>query len=176
MVSPPFHRVRRSIRLIDFDYATNAGYVITICTHQRAPLFGTIRDGTMIVSPLGRIVEEEWWRTATLRPDVLLDAFIIMPNHVHGIVFFNREGSEPRVIQRTDGMPPAPTRTLGAIVRGLKSAVTARARREGLILDAPIWQRNYHDRIIRNQQELDRYREYIDNNPQQWELDRYRER
>jgi|GEM_PF-5483930 len=80
--SAPTHH-RRSIRLKDYDYTQAGTYFITIVTHQRAHTLGTIRDGQMILSAWGTIVQEEWAQTAILRPYIGLDAFVIMPNHVH---------------------------------------------------------------------------------------------
>jgi REP element-mobilizing transposase RayT len=166
---------RRSTRLKGFDFATSAGHVITNCTDARRPLFGSIRDGEMHLSALGSIVDDEWRRTPLIRPAVLLDARIVMTNHVHGIVILNQE--DPRQLGRRaqDGRPPAPVHSLGAIVRGLKAAVTARAWPELSGIEEPIWQRNYHDHSIRDDRELEEYRGYIDTNPKRWELDRYNE-
>jgi putative transposase len=166
---------RHPTRLKEFDYTTNNGYVVTICAHNRQSLFGSVRDGNVCLSPLGSIVEAEWWRTAEIRTDVVLDAFMVMPNHLHGIIILNLRQAPPPVRLAADGLPPAPVRGLGAIVRGFKSAVTAQARRCHPPMDEPIWQRNFHDHIIRNDAELERYREYIRNNAKQWELDRYHE-
>jgi len=162
---------RRSTRLLGFDYASNAAYVITICTYERRPLFGGIIDGQLHPSWLGQIVEREWRRTAELRRGVLLDAFILMPNHLHGILILNlpEEGTSGK--ERV-GRFVAPSVGLGAIVRGFKSAVTSAARKERPGM-GPVWQRGYYDRIIRSEAELQRFRQYMAHNVQQWELDRY---
>lgn len=165
---------RRSTRLRGFDYASNHAYVVTICTYHRRPLFGTIVDGQLQPSWLGRIVEREWQRTVELRRGVLLDAFVLMPNHLHGIVILDLAEDGPRGKGRV-GEFVAPSVGLGAIVRGFKSAVTALARREQPGM-GQVWQRGFHDRIIRSEAELERFRRYMADNPQQWELDRYWER
>jgi putative transposase len=173
-MDPPIDRPqRRSTRLKGFGYASNSGYVVTICAYNRRAVFGWVSDGTMHLSRLGGIVEAEWRRTALIRPDVILDEFMVMPNHLHGIVILNLVEARTSIRVEDDGLPPAPVRTLGAIVRGFKSAVTARTRRCQPPVDEPIWQRNFHDHIIRNYGELEKYREYIHNNAKQWELDRY---
>lgn len=82
---------RRSIRLHGYDYAQAGAYFVTICTQNRECLFGDIEDGEMRLNDYGRVVEEEWLRTATIRREVELDAFIVMPNHVHGIIVINAE-------------------------------------------------------------------------------------
>ena len=166
---------RRSTRLRGFDYASNAAYVVTLCAHHRRPLFGTIRDGQMRPSWLGTIVEREWHRTAEMRRGVLLDAFILMPNHLHGILILNLPEGGPRGEGRV-GRFVSPSAGLGAIVRGFKSAVTATARREQPGEMVPMWQRGFHDHIIRDEAQLGRFRRYIADNAQQWELDRYFQR
>lgn len=160
---------RRSIRLLGFDYGTSAGYVVTICAYRRRPLFAVIRNGVAELTALGRLVEEEWLRTPGIRSAVLLDEYVIMPNHFHGILVLNGHGG---------GVPGAigesgPSHTLSAILRGFKGACTSRARREGLGGDVSIWQRGFFERVIRDEDELCKFRRYIANNPQQWELDRF---
>lgn len=170
--SPRSLPARRSTRLQGFDYASNAAYVVTLCTHHRRPLFGTIVDGRMHPSWLGAIVEREWQRTAQLRRGVLLDAFILMPNHLHGILILNLPEDEQSDRTERVGRFVAPSVGLGAIVRGFKSAVTAAVRKRQADL-GQVWQRGYYDRIIRDEAELERFRRYIADNPKQWELDRY---
>ncbi len=162
---------RRTTRLRGFDYASDAGYVVTICTDQRRPLFGIIADGQLQPTRLGTVVEREWRKTGKMRRGVLLDAFILMPNHLHGIVILNRLEDSPGETERV-GRFVAPATGLGAIVRGFKSAVTAAARKVQPDV-GQVWQRGFHDRIIRNEVELEKFRRYIANNPLQWELDRY---
>ncbi len=78
---------RRSIRLPGYDYSQPGAYFITVCTHQRPPLFGGVVDGKMRLNGLGEIVQEERLKTAEIRSEIVLDEFIIMPNHIHGIIF-----------------------------------------------------------------------------------------
>jgi len=167
--------VRRSTHLQGFDYASNAAYVVTICTQHRRPLFGTITDGQLQPSWLGMIVEREWRRTAELRrgvlPGTLWVSFVLMPNHLHGILILNLPEDGAAGTKQV-GQFVAPSVGLGAIVRGVKSAVTDAARKERAGV-GQVWQRGYYDRIIRSEVELERLRRYIADNPQQWELDRY---
>lgn len=83
---PQGKRGRRSIRLAHFDYSQPATYFITICTHRRQPLFGRVRDERVGLSPAGEIVREEWEKTSELRPEVELDEYVILPNHMHAII------------------------------------------------------------------------------------------
>jgi REP element-mobilizing transposase RayT len=88
---------RRSIRLPDYDYSREGGYFVTVCTNRRECLFGEIAGSEMRLNGWGKIVREEWLRTETVRPDVKLDAFIIMPNHLHGIMHLTNVGATRRV-------------------------------------------------------------------------------
>jgi REP element-mobilizing transposase RayT len=173
---------RRSIRLQGHDYAQAGAYFVTICTHQRAPLFGQVVDREMVLSAIGEIAQAEWLQTAVVRPSIELDAFVIMPNHMHGIVFIHHDspvvGATRRVaptISSTPTSPSAPTLqsgSLGAIIGQFKSVETKRIRRNPNIdPDHPLWQRNYHDHIIRNEADLNRIREYMLHNPARWQQD-----
>src|SRR5579875_1766628 len=154
---------RRSIRLRGYDYSSAGGYVVTICAYQRRHIFGRVVDGDMRVSELGRIVEEEWERTGDLRSEVLLDAFTLMPNHLHGIVILN----PAETVEHRDGFRAA-GRGLATIVGGFKAAVTRRAAGMPVLGGRPVWQRGFYDRVIRNDEELERFRTYIWENPQKW--------
>lgn len=175
--NPDIHH-RRSIRLQGYDYAQVAAYFVTICTLNRQYFFGEVIDGEMWLNDQGRIVEEEWAQTAVVRPNVVLDAFVVMPNHVHGIVVIQNDpdtivGAQravplQRPIRQFGTMAPG---SLPAIVRSFKSAVTKRINEMRETPGISIWQRNYYERIIRNAHELDRVREYITNNPMHWAED-----
>ncbi|XGB43143.1 MAG: hypothetical protein LVS60_04975 [Nodosilinea sp. LVE1205-7] len=83
--NPDIHH-RRSIRLKGYDYSQNGLYFVTICTQNRHHLFGTITNGQMALNPMGEIVHDEWFKTASMRPNIRLHEFIVMPNHIHGII------------------------------------------------------------------------------------------
>jgi len=160
---------RRSIRLKDYDYSNAGAYFVTICAHKRRCLFGEMIKGDVKLNQYGRLVEFEWGETAELRDNVALDASVIMPNHVHGIVFITGRG----VLQYapTKSQFRSPSLTIGAIIRGFKSAATKRINETRHMPGAPVWQRNYYEHIIRDEKKLKKTREYIINNPLQWELD-----
>jgi len=165
---PEIHR-RRSIRLAGRDYAAAGSYFVTICTYDRDLLFGEIIDGCLRPNPLGTIVAREWVKTRQVRPNVGIDARVVMPNHLHGIIVIR---DALRGHQR-DGASPlqSPSQTIGAIVRGFKAAAT---RQINDVRDTPgvtVWQRNYHEHIVRHQRELDRIRAYIATNPSRWDDD-----
>jgi putative transposase len=157
----PTHR--RSIRLPGWDYTGDGAYFVTIVTYQRETLFGAVVDGEMVLSEFGRVVAEEWERTAVVRPYVRLDEFVVMPNHIHGILVITDE-------RRGEfGKPIAGS--LPTIVRSFKSAVTKRANELRGTPGDPIWQRNYYEHIVRNERELNAIRQYIHDNPAHWSED-----
>jgi len=179
--NPNLHH-RRSIRLKGYDYTQAGEYFLTLCTQERACLFGSIQDEVVKLSEFGEIVKEEWLRTALLRPDVELDDFVIMPNHLHGILALCRGtsrrdekslvGAYGNTPQRGKGIPfRSPSGTVGAIIRGFKAASTKRINGLRCTPGAPVWQRNYYEHVVRSEKDLERIREYIRLNPTRWPQD-----
>jgi putative transposase len=177
----PLVHHRRSIRFRGYDYAQPGEYFVTFCTFGRERLFGEIKNGEMRLSYIGEIVQAEWLRTPTIRPNVELDEFVVMPDHFHGIIILHAErngehgqssncGGE---LQFAPTMTPfrSPSKTIGAIIRGFKAAATKRTNELRRTSGLPLWQRNYYEHIIRDQMELDRIREYIRLNPVKWTPD-----
>lgn len=162
---------RRSIRLKHFDYSRPGGYFITICTHNRECLFGEIVDGATNLNPIGSIVEDEWNKTSLMRNNVELGGFVVMPNHLHGIIILNGDGRRGE-LQFAPTRYASPSRTIGAIVRGFKSASTTRINAIRKTPGVPVWQRNYYEHIIRGDKDLNAVCEYIANNPLRWQYDR----
>jgi REP element-mobilizing transposase RayT len=248
---------RRSIRLKDYDYSQAGAYFVTICTYNRVCLFGEIANGKMHLNEYGETVCDEWLRSSIIRPNVELDEWVVMPNHIHGIVVITRRGTsqgrgvlptdgrgvlptdgrgvlptdgrgelptdgrgvlptdgrgelptdgrgelptdgrgelptEGRGVLPTDGRGVLPTdgrgvlqyaptgmlkfqspsQTIGAIVRGFKSAATKRINIQRDMPGVPVWQRNYWEHIIRNEQSYINIATYIINNPAKWESDK----
>lgn len=192
--NPEKHK-RRSIRLRGYDYTTPNTYFVTICAYDRAYLFGDIRDGAMSLNVLGSIVEQQWHHSATVRQQIRLDAFVIMPNHIHGIVSIvaavRRDGDPSDIAVgahcndqnpsdafvgahcnaplRNNG-PKRPPASLGSFVAAFKAAVTRRAAIECPAVKQ-VWQRNYYESIIRDQGALETIRHYIRTNPENWATD-----
>jgi len=161
---------RRSIRLKGYDYSQAGAYFITICTKDRACLFGEVVDGEMRLNALGQIVQDVWHDLPN-HVNVVLDAFVVMPNHVHGIVII----PDDTVVVVGAGSEPAPTTTrhgLPEIVRQFKTFSARRINELRGTPGLPVWQRNYYEHIIRNEESLHRIRAYIANNPLKWALDR----
>ncbi len=177
---------RHSIRLPGYDYSQEGCYFITIVTHDREPIFGSIVDDEMELSDLGRIVELTWRDLENHNPDIALDEFVIMPNHIHGIIQINeqtscRGGSVTRpMIENWAGFEPAPTegmrkRTpLSEIVRQFKTFSAKRINETRSTQGAPVWQRNYYEHIIGSDQEYEKVAAYIAENPLNWLTDEER--
>jgi REP element-mobilizing transposase RayT len=166
---------RRSIRLKNYDYASSGAYFLTILTHERQCLFGEIVDGAMRLNEWGVITERCWMEIPQHNSHVMLDAFVIMPNHLHGIIILNDNGSIVGAknfspLQQND-RPCGTSQTIGSIVRGFKIGVTKWFRQHTDIYN--VWHRNYYEHIIRNEIELHKICEYIQNNPLNWEIDKY---
>jgi putative transposase len=217
----PLHH-RRSIRLRGYDYSQAGAYFVTVCVQGRERLFGDVVDGEMRLNDAGQMVAQCWHELPAHFPHLELDEFVVMPNHMHGIIIIvgapfmapygpgavnpgamNHGAVNPGAINRapTGGdrvpfvgapfmapddhgavnpgavnpgavNPGAINRapTLGEIVRSFKALATRRIRQSGVTAFA--WQRNYYEHIIRDEESLNRIREYIRNNPLQWALDR----
>ena len=156
-----------SARWVDWDYGNEGAYYITICTKHREHYFGEIVNAEMHYSELGLIAVHEWIKSATLRPDMLLDmeCFQVMPNHIHGIVVIGRGCTG----NGTGNKFGPQTKNLASIMRGFKSAVTMQVRQ----LQIPFeWQTRYHDRVIRDDEEFRKIAAYIEQNPLNWGKDR----
>ena len=163
------HR-RRSVRLKGFDYARAGAYYVTVCVQGRRNLFGEVVDGTMRLNEFGHIAAEEWLRTGELRPRIRLDAFVVMPNHIHGILAIDGEGTQQRApTTERFGIPTSDS--IPTIVRLFKSATTTRINRARNLPGTAVWQRNYYEHVIRNDRDWNRVRAYIRENPEQWDQD-----
>lgn len=229
--NPDIHH-RRSVRLKGYDYTQPGSYFVTICTQDRAFLFGEVVDGEMRLNDAGAMVQSVWEEMPAFYPGVLTDAFVVMPNHIHGIVILvgaapcgrpdnsapcghhdsgQAQGPAPTMWQpRGVGQPrgvapttslvgtdpdfgqargvgqaqgigqaqgPAPTLSLADVVHRFKTLTTKRyadgVKRYGWPpFPGRLWQRNYYEHIIRNEQALNRIRQYIAGNPARWMWDR----
>ena len=160
---------RRSVRLKNYDYSQNGAYFITLCTHERKNLFGHIDSDEMHLNALGRIVQEEWLKSFKIRKELAMDAYIITPNHLHGIVFIAHQYNKNHLSLKNKSGPRH--QSIGSFVIGFKSAVTQRISNNYDIPKGYVWQRNYHEHIIRCEESLNKIREYTLNNPVTWQKD-----
>ncbi len=167
---------RRNLRLRDYDYAQAGFYFVTICIQNRQCLFGEIIDGAMQLNSAGILVEQAWLELPRHYSHVVLDQFIIMPNHFHGIVTLTDADADADSVGaglKPDvraGLKPAPTKRHGLpeIIRAFK---TFSARHINEMRQTPgtsIWQRNYYEHVIRNEADYERIAEYVENNPAKW--------
>jgi putative transposase len=204
---------RRSIRLKGYDYAREGAYFITVCTKAKEWLFGEVINGEMRLNDMGTAILQCWKGIPKHFPNAVLDEFIVMPNHIHGIIIFTvgAKNISPDFCDdkpdRAKNISPIPcvspipcygtvgakdillcfidggrnraknisplqhgtTMTIGSVIRGFKIGVTKWARVNGASYNP--WQRNYYEHIIRNETELNKIREYVINNPLNWETD-----
>ncbi|MYC75248.1 transposase [Candidatus Poribacteria bacterium] len=173
---------RRATRLRDYDYSQSGAYFVTICAQHRKCLFGTIIDGRMQLNKIGQIIVECWNHIPQHFPSVELCDYVIMPNHIHGIIVQNIVGARsPRPTKETQNHPheipqsnrrgEVPSPSLGKIIAYFKYQSTKHINQSRNMPGTRIWQRNYHDHIIRDAPDLQRIRQYIQDNPMKWELD-----
>ena len=201
-----------SIRLPGYDYSQPGAYFITIVTHNRQCSFGNIIDDEMMLNEFGVLVQNEWLKTGIIRPNINIDAFVVMPNHLHGIIIItdndnghsrdsrdsrdSRRDTLQRVSTITDTITDTDTDTITdtemgtetdtgtieqfgkptknsipTIVRSFKSTTTKQINQMRQTPMKPLWQRNYFEHVIRDDNELTRIRHYIINNPNRWEED-----
>ena len=166
----PDKHPRRSLRLSGYDYAQAGAYFVTAGAFGRMCAFGDVVSGEMRLNDAGRIVLACWQDLANHYGHIELDEFVVMPNHIHGIILLTGVSTA----DARAGLKPAPTRQqpLSEVVRGFKTFSARRINRLRDTPGQPVWQRNYYERIIRNEKMLDAVREYITNNPAKWAEDK----
>lgn len=188
---------RRSIRLKGYDYSQEGLYFITLCIENKTHLFGEIEDKVLQLNIFGKIAVEEWLKTTEIRNNIRLHEFVVMPNHFHAIIeitFSNNKNGKKEL-----NTFKSPSQTIGAIIRGFKGATTKRTKEiiyqerkksipdfslstgelqfaptiaKAIDLSKSIWQRNYYEIIIRNEQAFLNISNYIKNNPKNWKKDK----
>ena len=149
------------MRLQGYDYRQSGAYFVTICTYQRRNTLGTVIDGNMVLSQWGEIVNDEWRRTETVRANVELDAYVIMPNHIHGVVWIVDDAAANRSANEHNANLQSKADSLGQIIGHFKSIATKRIQSVAASRVAPVWQRGYYEHIIRNEESLNEIRAYI---------------
>jgi putative transposase len=152
-------------RLAGWDYSSPGHYFVTVCTKSHEEYFGEVVGQEMVLSDLGRVARECWIAIASHFPFAAADAFVVMPNHVHGIVVITSEGP----LSAGNAFGPQ-SGNLAAVVRGYKVGVKKYATAHGRVFH---WQPRFYEHVIRNEGALARIRNYIETNPQRWEFDEY---
>jgi REP element-mobilizing transposase RayT len=155
-----------SARWARWDYGSNAAYFVTICTADRIHHFGRVVDAEVILTPVGQTAAECWAAIPDHFPFVVLDEYVVMPNHVHGIIIIDKPNDSEAGPNRFGPQ----SRNLASIVRGFKIGVTKFARQNNLPFR---WQARYHDRVVRSSKEFERIQHYIRENPRRWAKDRF---
>ena len=165
-----FHR--HSLRLKKYSYSMPGAYFITICTYRKENILGCIIDGKIKLNVLGKITVREWLKTFKIRKNIQLDGYVIMPNHFHGIIILTDcKGTMNRALDYESFGKPIPG-SIPTIVRMFKSAVTREIKRLDYPFFYSIWQRNYYEHIIHNENKLNCIRKYIQENPLRWQYDK----
>lgn len=156
----------------DFDYSESGEYFVTICTKNKKSWFGTVRDSFMVLNDVGKIVNKCWQEIPLHFPNVELDDYVIMPNHIHGIISIvdnQSVGAENFLPLRCNRYQKIIPRSLGCIIKGFKIGVTKWCRTNNR--EKFHWQRSYYEHIVRNKKDLERIRKYILDNPYYWFCD-----
>ncbi|HEX9758117.1 MAG TPA: transposase [Nitrospiria bacterium] len=165
--NPEIHH-RRSIRIKEYDYSQPGSYFITLCTQNRECWFGDVTDGKMRLNAYGQIVAECWQWLSEQYAHANMDEWIVMPNHLHGIIAITADG---RGGSRTAPTGPVKQKPLGRLIGAFKTVSTKRINQMRASAGVPVWQRNYYEHIIRNEEDLNKIRQYILENPMKWAED-----
>ena len=192
--NPDIHH-RRSIRLQGYDYSQNGAYYVTLCTQNRECLFGEIVKGEMILNEYGKIVEQCWNNLSNHYDNIELDAYVIMPNHFHGIILITDTVDNVDNVDNVGAIHELPLHESPIHELPIQSPIQSPQQRRKMLLpkivgrfkmnsakqinqmrNTPgisVWQRNYYEHIIRNDKSLENIRNYIINNPSEWYYDDY---
>ena len=182
-----------------WDYGNNGFYFITICTADREYLFGDIKDNKMVLSDIGNIVQQEWEKSFEIRAELFCDVYVIMPNHIHGIIQIDKNGpdvkpatatvethgraslqtqmqpqsqSESQPQSKNYGIAYRTPKSISSFVAGFKSSATKRINEYRNTPKSLVWQSRFYDHIIRKQDEYIRIKQYIETNTCNWEKDK----
>lgn len=173
----PENHKRRSVRLKGYDYSQSGLYFVTICTKNHECIFGEIKDdgrGTIFcaLNTGGEIAEQYLKQIPKHYPNVVVDKFVIMPNHIHMILIIENDNRAQNIVPlQKQKFQKITSGSISAIVRGYKIGVTKWFRKNTNIHD--IWQRNFYEHIVRNEKSLEKIQNYIVHNPEKWEDDKF---
>lgn len=176
--------LRKTVRLQGFDYGKDGAYLITLRSYKSHHIFSAIENAEVRLTELGEIIDDELRNTSELRSYATVTEWMIMPNHVHCVIFIHKDSDEPEHLSPKGSYLYFPEgyankfgpqrENLASIIRGIKSVVTARAKNSGIA--TPVWQPSFYEHIIRNEIELEGLSLYIRQNPSAWEQNECSER
>lgn len=172
----------KSVRLPHHNYSALAGYALTLVAHNRELIFGRIENGIFTSSEIGAIVDAEWRRSGEIRTELVIDQFVVMPNHLQGIVFIAQtdeaisESERAHCRAALQGVYRRSSRqredhSISSFVAGFKAYTTKLINAARHTPGAKVWQPNYHEHVVRNDAELERLRRYVEGNPAEWPRD-----
>jgi len=168
-----------STRLQTWDYSSDGLYFITICTHNRACILGTVINGKMVLSSIGEIVVQEWKKSFVIRTELFCEEFIIMPNHIHAILRINNSTNiciSQKMKSSDSFILQLKAKSISSFVAGFKSIATKRINEYRNTPKYPVWQPRFHDHIIRDKNAYHNIKNYIKNNPLKWNNDVFKNR
>ena len=163
------YKQKKQYRLSAYDYSQEGGYFVTICTKDKQIYFGDVVDGCMKLSRIGEIAKQFWLQIPIHFKSVVLDEFVIMPNHIHGIILITDRRNVPRHVPTT-GIRPLAKDSLSSIINHYKGNVRRWCNKNGF--EPFSWQPRFYDHVIRDEKSLSKIRQYITNNPPKWEIDK----
>jgi REP element-mobilizing transposase RayT len=166
----PWHH--RSIRLAGYDYSSSGAYFVTLCVQNRECVLASIVEHDVQLTPIGEIAAVQWADLSSRYPYVELDAWVIMPNHLHGIVVIGDTHIGGDVHDALPQEISVPRKSLGSLIGAFKTMSTKAINRARAMVQAGFWQRSFYEHIIRNEADLIRIRRYIEENPLKWAEDR----
>ena len=193
----PERHQRQSVRWREHDYAAGGTYFVTLVTQHRLCLLGDVRDGAMCLNEPGMIADREWARSGVIRPEVSVDVFAVMPNHLHGLVTINpptdgivgAHGGAPFLAKTTVRSNPSPfatpgrahhraplqrsARSVGSMIAAFKQVSTVAINTARGLPGSKVWQRNFHEHVIRDERSFDAIAAYIVTNAERWETDEH---
>jgi len=173
---------RKQLRLKKYDYTQEGAYYVTACTRNRECLFGDVRDGKMELNEYGKIVKKEWYKTGEIRKNIELDEFTVMPNHIHGVIIvaeeYNNMGTCNVPLRRApqrnrEKFGCSVSNSISTIIKLFKASTTKQINQTRNTSKKPIWQRGFYEHVVRDEEDLNRIREYVIYNPMKWEEDKY---
>ena len=168
-------RARRSIRLPGFDYSRPGNYFVTILADRRRCLFGRVEENETVLTSIGETVKTCWIDIPQHFPDVEIESYVVMPNHLHAILVINpkfRDASpQPRLTLTAESFGKPVSGSIPTIIRSFKAAVTKRVRESGSLISGTVWHRGYFERVLRNSREFVNAADYIVKNPLRWAFD-----